>query len=313
MKRALVVIVIVIVAAAAAFVYRMSAMQRERQEREQLVNGGDVEVAVPVRVEPVITGEVERVLKYTGTLEPEEQVQVFSKVAGRLIELKVEEGDAVSKDQTVAVIDPEVTGQRFEPFEVTSPIAGKIAHEYLDPGAYINQMEPIVQVINDRYIKVEVGVLEKDYHRVREGTPVRIEVDALPGKVIKARVTNRSPVVDPRTAQAKVEIRVGNREGLLKPGMFARVRVITEVREAAVLMPLSATLTEVLPGRGERAETTVFVANGDRAEARDVVLGLAGPTHYEVLEGLEPGEKVVVTGQNLLRDGMKVSLSGAES
>jgi hypothetical protein len=95
--------------------------------------------------------------------------------------------------------------------------------------------------------------------------------------------------------------------------MFARVQVITEVHRDATLMPLAATLTEILPGRGTRVETTVFVADGDIARAREVVLGLAGPTHYQVLEGLVPGERVIVIGQNVVRDGSKISTSDSES
>jgi len=55
-------------------------------------------------------------------------------------------------------------------------------------------------------------------------------------------------------------------------------------------------------------ETSVFVVRGEAAEKRDVVLGLAGPTHFEVLQGLEAGEQVVIVGQNLLSDGIKISL-----
>jgi hypothetical protein len=77
-------------------------------------------------------------------------------------------------------------------------------------------------------------------------------------------------------------------------------------------MPLAATLTEILPGRGVRVETEIFVASGDVAGRRKVTLGLAGPTHYEVLDGLEPGERVVVVGQNLLTDGAKLRITRTE-
>lgn len=313
MKRALIVAVLIVVVAVVVYLLRISAIERGRREREDLVNNAAAESAVPVIVAPVISGEVERILRYTGTVEPEEEVNVYPKISGRLTSVKVEEDDRVARDQTVAVIDPEITGQRFEPFEVTSPIAGTIANVFLDPGAYVTQMQPVVRVINDRSVKVGVGVLEKDYHVVKDGTPVRIQLDALPGKVRKARISNRSPVVDARTGTARAEIRLDNADGMLKAGMFARVEVIVEAFDDATLMPLAATLTEVLPGRGTRVETTVFVVDGDVARSRDVVLGLAGPTHYQVLDGLKPGEQVIVIGQNLLRDGSKITIAGRES
>jgi membrane fusion protein (multidrug efflux system) len=263
-------------------------------------------------VAPVITGDVERTFKYTGTVKAEDAVDVYSKISGRVVSVKVEEGDEVAKDETVAVIDPEITGQRFEPFAVTSPLKGNIAQVYLDPGTYINQMQPIVKVIDDRYVKVEIDVLEKDYNLVKEGTPVRVSFDALAGETTVAKITNRSPVVDPMTGTATVEVRLDNRSGMLKTGMFARVEAIIEVHKDAVLMPLAATLTEILPGRGVRVETQVFVADGEIAREREVVLGLAGPTHYEVLQGLKPGEEVVVVGQNLVTDGAKLRITRRE-
>jgi multidrug efflux pump subunit AcrA (membrane-fusion protein) len=309
MKRAIIAIVIIVAVLGAVYFLRIRGIEQGRLERESKVSAAEGDATVPVRVESVITGDVERLLRYTGTVESKEEVDVYSKISGRIMERRVVRGDRVSKGQVIAIIDPEITGQRFEPFEVTAPLTGKVSMVYLDPGTYINQMQPIVRVIDDSSVKVMIGVLEKDYHLVKEGIPVRMVFDALPGETTEARITNRSPVVNPRTGTSETEIMLTNREGMLKAGMFARVEVITEIHIDAVLMPLAATLTEVLPGRGVRVETAVFVVAGDTGEERNVVLGLAGPTHYEVLEGLAPGEQVVVLGQNLLSDGARVSIA----
>jgi membrane fusion protein (multidrug efflux system) len=233
MKRALIIIVIVVVAAAAVFLLRLRAIQRSEQEKESLVSEINSDQVTPVIVAPVTTGEVERTLKYTGTVKPEDEVDVYSKISGRIISIKVEEGDEVAKDATLAVIDPEITGQRFEPFEVTSPLEGNIAKVYLDPGTYVNQMQPIVEVIDDRLVKVEINILEKDYHLVKEGTPVRLKFDALPDESISAKITNLSPVVDRMTGTAVAEIRLDNKSGRLKAGMFARAEAIIERRAHA--------------------------------------------------------------------------------
>jgi membrane fusion protein (multidrug efflux system) len=312
MKRAILIVLVVVVAAVAVFLIRLRAIERSAREREDLVNQVNGEQVTPVVVAGVVTGRIERTLNYTGTVEPEDEVDVYSKISGRIVSVKVEEGDRVEKDATLAVIDPEITGQRFEPFEVTSPLEGNISRVYLDPGTFVTQMQPIVKVINDRHVKVEIAVLEKDYHLAVEGTLVRLRFDALPGEVRTGRITNLSPVVNPATGTADAEVRLDNRDGMLKAGMFARVEVIVEVHPDAVLMPLAATLTEILPGRGERVETRVFVVDGDVARERDVVLGLVGPEHYEVLEGLAPGEQVVVIGQSLLHDGSRLRITRTE-
>jgi membrane fusion protein (multidrug efflux system) len=312
MKRAIIVIVALVIGAVAVVLVRLHQINQANQEHERMVSQVNSEQVTPVIVAPVTTGEIERTLKYTGTVESEDEVNVYSKISGRLVSVKVEEGDQVAKNEVVAVIDPEVTGQRFEPYEVTSPIEGNISAVYLDAGTYLTQMQPIVKVINDRNVRVGIEILEKDYNLVKEGTPVRLRFDALPGKMWTAKVTNLVPVVDPMTGTAKADIQMANRDGSLKAGMFARVEIVLEVHKDAVLMPLAATLTEILPGRGTRVKTQVFVAEGDIARQRDVTLGLVGPAHYEVLEGLKAGEMVITVGQSLVHDGSKLRITRAE-
>lgn len=306
--RLTVVISIIIIVVTVLFVgWFMMERKAERQQAMVATKAND-ETVIPVDVSDVITGEIEQVLRYTGTVEPDEQVEVIPKITGRLVSMEVEEGDKVKEGQTIAIIDPEIVGQRFEPFAVTSPIEGRIARIYADRGSFVMQGQPIVQVINDNFVKVKIAILEKDYHLVKVGTQSRLEFDALPGRKIEGRVTSLSPIVDQRTGTAVAEVRLDNGNGLLRPGMYARAYLVVDFRKGVVLLPAAATLTEVLPGRGTRVETTVFVVDGEMARERKVVLGLASGDWYEVLDGLKPGEKVVTTGQNLLRDGSQVRI-----
>lgn len=311
MKRVLVVGGVIAVVVFAVYFLRVSAIQKAKNETAAKIKALESDIVIPVEVAPVTRGTVERVLRYTGTVEADENVVVASKMSGRIVAVKVEEGDGVAKDQVVAIVDPEVTGQKFEPHEVTAPIAGKVSQVFLDPGAFINPAVPIVEIMNDAKVKVTVGLLEKDYAAVGEGTPVRLEFDAFPGKTRAASITQRSPVVDRSTGTVRAEIELDNRDGALKPGMFVRVQVVPEIHKDAVLMPSEATIGEVLLGMGAPVETKVFVVSGDRAVERSVRLGLGNGTSCEVLEGLAPGETVVIVGQNLLRDGTRVKVLGS--
>lgn len=315
MKRALIVVGILAVAAVALYFMRVTAIQKAKAEKGARIKAIESEAVVPVRVEAVVTGTVERILRYTGTVEPAERVAVNSKVAGRIIAVKVDEGDAVSKGQVVAVVDPEVTGQRFEPFEVTAPIAGTVSEVFLDPGFFLSPTLPILEIMNDASVKVTIALLERDFSASKEGTPVRLELDALPGKTRAAQISARSPVVDTMTGTVRAEINLDNRDRQISPGMFARVQVVAETHTDVVLMPGEATVSEVLAGLDTAVETSVFVAKGSgegaRAEERTVKLGLTNGTHFEVLEGLAPGEMVVTVGQSLLRDGARISILGS--
>lgn len=308
MRLISIVIVIAVIVATALFVGKFLSEQKVKRQAAMAAPEATNNTVIPVVVSDVTVGDIEQVLRYTGTVEPDERVEVIPKISGRLVSRQVREGDRVTKGQTVAMIDPEIVGQRFEPYALTSPMDGRVARTYADPGSFVMQGQPIMQVINDRFVKVKISVLEKDYHLVRVGTPVRLEFDALPGRRIEGKVTNLSPVVDGRTGTAEAEVKLDNANGLLRPGMFARAYLIVDSRKGVVLLPAAATLTEVLRNKGTRIETTVFTVDGETARERKVVLGLASGDWYEVLEGLKPGEKVVTTGQNLLRDGSRVRI-----
>lgn len=312
MKRALIVVGILAAAVVAVYFMRVTAIQKAKAEKAAKIQAMETESVIPVRAEPVVTGTVEKVLRYTGTVEPAERIAVNSKVSGRITAVKVEEGDRVTKGQVIAVVDPEVTGQRFEPFEVTAPIAGTVSQVFLDAGAFLNPAMPVLEIMNDTSVKVTIALLERDFGAARESTPVRLEFDALPGKTRAARISLRSPVVDSMTGTVKAEINLDNRDHQMSPGMFARVQVVAETHADAVLMPGQATVSEVLAGFDAAVETSVFVLKGSgdaaRAEERRVTLGLSNGSHYQVLEGLTPGEMVITVGQNLLRDGTRVSV-----
>jgi multidrug efflux pump subunit AcrA (membrane-fusion protein) len=312
MRRVLIVAGIVAIAAVAVYFMRVTAIQKAKAEKAAKIKAIESEAVIPVRVKPVTTGAVEKILRYTGTVEPAEKVAVNSKVSGRVTSISVGEGDAVAKGRVVAVVDPEVTGQRFEPFEVTAPIAGTVSAVFLDAGVFITPVMPIVEIMNDASVKVAFALLERDFAAAREGTPVRLEFDALPGKTRTARISARSPVVDATTGTIRAEVDLDNRDRQISPGMFARVQVVAETHAGAVLMPSEATVSEVLAGLETAVETSVFVLKGTgeaaRAEERRVKLGLSNGTHYEVVEGLAPGDMVITVGQSLVRDGTKVSV-----
>mgnify|MGYP000247530236 CR=1 FL=1 len=167
-------------------------------------------------------------------------------------------------------------------------------------------------MIDDRIIKVRFSVIERDFGVVRKGMRVRLTFDALPDRVFNAKVTNLSPIVDAQSGTGIVEVELPNARGEVKPGMFVRGEIVVEVHKGAVLMPRAATLKEIVIRGRKEIETVVYVVEGNVARQRKVKLGLSTPTDFEVLEGLRPGEKVVVLGQNLLREGSRVTVVGTQ-
>ena len=100
---------------------------------------------------------------------------------------------------------------------------------------------------------------------------------------------------------ADVEIQADNREHRLKPGMFARVNLVVQRRNGALMLSKESLLRESGPSR-------VFVHDSAKASLRKVTLGLEGERYIEVLGGLQEGDEIIVAGHYELRDGMPVKV-----
>jgi Cu(I)/Ag(I) efflux system membrane fusion protein len=128
---------------------------------------------------------------------------------------------------------------------------------------------------------------------IRIGTPVGVTVAGLPGQTYHGRVTFIHPQLDEKTRTLTARVEVENRNGLLRPGMYA-----TAVAEPGAALTLSVPLDAVLP-TGERE--LVFVNRGDgRFVPRVVVTGARGDSLVEIVRGLKPGDEVIASATYLL-------------
>jgi Cu(I)/Ag(I) efflux system membrane fusion protein len=140
---------------------------------------------------------------------------------------------------------------------------------------------------------VELAVFESDARLLRIGTPVELTVDALPGRRYQGRVTFIHPGVDTTTRTLTARVEVMNRDGSLRPGMYAMARL-----GGASAQRLTVPLTAVLP-TGTRQ--LVFVNRGDgRFVPRDVTTGARSDSLVEIVSGLKPGDEIVASATYLL-------------
>jgi RND family efflux transporter MFP subunit len=186
---------------------------------------------------------------------------------------------------------------------VVSPVNGFIARRAADPGAFVSQNAPVVDVVDISSVRLVVNVVEKDLKLVSVGDPTDVEVDAFPGETFTGRIARVSPVLDPATRTFPIEIEIPNPTFRLKPGMYARVGIKIEERENALVVPANA-LVDVGGKRG------VFLAQADNsAKFQDVEIGIEEDDRVEIRAGLTDGQRVVTTGAASLRDGDRFLLS----
>ena len=189
---------------------------------------------------------------------------------------------------------------------ISSPVTGYVSRRSVDPGAFVSQNVPVVDVVDISTVRLVANVVEKDLKELKTGNATSVEVDAFPGEKFMGRIARVSPVLDPATRTAPIEIEIPNPTALLKPGMYARVSVTTSTRKETLVVPATA----VVDLGGRRG---VFTPLNETAVFRALDIGTEQSDLVEVLGGLTDGDTVITTGSSALRDGDRIVLPGGAS
>ena len=186
---------------------------------------------------------------------------------------------------------------------ISSPIDGIVTKKHIDEGNLIKTGDEIVTIADIETVKIIVAAAEKYGSEITAGGAVKIKVDAYAEKEFEAGVYSIHPALDEQTHTIQVEIRLKNDESLLKPGMFARVTLITKRKDDVVVIARDA----VLGGRIDDRRY-VYVVKEGIARKRFVKVGITEADRYEITGGLKPGQTLVVNGMNYLSDGTAVEV-----
>ena len=183
-------------------------------------------------------------------------------------------------------------------FSLTSPIDGVVVERTATIGATVGADASVFKIIDISSVWIAANVFEKDLSRVKLGQGARVSVPAVPDTVFSGKVIFISSVVDPETRTVKVRTEVPNRDGKLKPDMFANVQIVTDVDRSTISVPQSAVLSD-------NGQSIIFVANAGGYEKRVVTVGIQSGDRVEIRDGVKAGEKVVVKGNYLLLEQSK--------
>lgn len=189
---------------------------------------------------------------------------------------------------------------------IVSPVNGFVARRAVDPGAFVSQNAPVVDVVDISSVRLVVNIVERDLKELRAGHAAKVEVDAFPGETFQGRIARVAPVLDPATRTAPIEIEIPNPDFRLKPGMYARVGITTDIKKDTLVVPVDA----VADLGGRRG---VFQHVNGVAVFRAIQVGTENDQVIEVLGGLAEGDQVITTGARALRDGDRVQLIEGET
>jgi multidrug efflux pump subunit AcrA (membrane-fusion protein) len=266
------------------------------QKIEKKINLNDV---IPVKVVKIELRNINETLDYIGDIKAIEEAVVYPKVSGKIIEKVKEDGSPINKGEVIAYIDRDEVGFKFEKAPVESPLTGVIGRVYVDLGQNVNIQTPIALVVDMDKVQINLDIPEKHLSRVLVGQQAKIRVDTYAEEKFTGYISKISPVVNLDTRAAPIEIRLDNPQHRLKSGMFAKVSIIIAKHQNVPVILKEAIL-------GKEPNTYVYIIENKKAVSKNIKLGIRQGPYFEVKEGLEPGDLVVIMGQQKLFNGAEV-------
>jgi RND family efflux transporter MFP subunit len=193
------------------------------------------------------------------------------------------------------IADLEKNREARKTLQILAPMDGFVIEKDIVQGQMVDAGMKLYRLADLGVVWVFAQVYEQDLPYVQLGQEATVKLSSLPDRQFRGRVTYIYPNVDEKTRTAKVRLEFENPGYFLKPGMFVSVQIASELEPSALLAPDSAVLRS-----GEK--NTVFVAlPGGKFDPRTVALGLESEHNmYEVISGLNEGERVVTSGQFML-------------
>jgi RND family efflux transporter MFP subunit len=192
---------------------------------------------------------------------------------------------------------------------IRAPGEAMVAKVLQDVGNIVGTSTPILVLVQDDRIRVEIELAEKYYGEILrsgEALEARILPQAYPGTIaFLGRIFTVAPTINPGSRTFTVTVDITDPQALLRPGMYAEVELVLQRISDALLIPASA-----LVERGGQQIVFVVERSGqdEIASAREVVLGLSDAAEVQILSGIDPQDRVIIEGNAFLEDGQPIAV-----
>lgn len=302
-------------------------------------------IAMPVTISTAKIGNVEKTIAVSGRLEGGKDVYIAPEMPGTIAKLHAHEGDKVQKGELLVEMKPEnleqvkaqydnakktfdrmkslladgaISQQQYDGAKagyqaakaaydqvkrntkLTAPFSGIVVSRYFDENdMFAPGYKPgILRLARLDKMKLTVRFGEMDFPKLREGLKVVVSIDAYPDSTFTGKLIRLSPGADPLSGTFTGEIEIDNPHNLLTTGLYSSGKVIYQEKDSVLTAPASALLPD----------STIFVFKGGTVHEHKVKVGMTDTDAIEILSGIQPGDRVVVTGNIGLRDGMTVKV-----
>jgi membrane fusion protein (multidrug efflux system) len=194
--------------------------------------------------------------------------------------------------------------ERLSRTVIRAPIAGVLDSREIEVGTMVAAGTPVARIVDSNPVKITGGVPERYATDVEPGTPATVSFDVLPDQVFQGRISYVGAVVNPRNRTFPVEFSLPNPGGLIKPEMVANVQMVRRTLRDAVVIPQESL---VRVEDGYVAFVVETEGGTEVVRSRAVELGAAQRNEVVIRSGLQPGERLVVVGLQMVAAGDRVS------
>jgi multidrug efflux pump subunit AcrA (membrane-fusion protein) len=264
---------------------------------------GGARNASVVQVTVVKPGTIENSVVINGDVLAQNQVSIFPTMGGKLVEARVNIGDQVRRGDVVAMIDPSRPGEVYRHSPVVSTIAGTVLQAPYSIGDTVSAQSALYILGDLSALRVETFIPERFVSSIKQGLRATVIFEAIPDETFLAAVDEISPVLDPASRTLRIRLRFIDQQGKavidsrIKAGMFATISLVTRTRTDVPVIPRNSVINTY-------GSWIVFTIDENNIARRHTVeLGIENESLFEVLNGVNPGDRVVSAGQNFLSDG----------
>lgn len=214
-----------------------------------------------------------------------------------------QEVERLASEARVAESEVALARLRVQNASIRAPIAGTVVRRFVERGQQVTANAPAFEIADLDNLEAPLAVPERDASRVQVGQIARVVEQEGGPPLAEGTVDRIRPVVDPQSGTVRVTVAVPGRSGdrVLRPGQFVSVDLVTETLTDRISLPRTSVLVD-------GAAPRVFVIQDGRAVEREVALGYSRGDQVEIRTGLEPGDTVVIVGQDNLRANAPIHL-----
>jgi len=244
-------------------------------------------------------GQIEQQLTFANTLF-EKQKRLWQQGVGTEIQYLSAKNQKEALEKNLATLDAQLSM-----YTVKAPISGTVESVDTKIGQAAAPGIPMFKVVNLSNLKVVADIAESYSSKINKGDKVKIVFTDV-NKTIESRVSFASKVIDPLNRSFKIEIRL-NGATEIKPNMLAKLKIADYRNENAITVPTNA----ITAGVDEKYVMVKIMQNGKVVAAKRIVKpGHTGESRTEILEGIQAGDEIIVTGFQELNDGQIIETSG---